>query len=469
MFSSCIKACRISAAIPLAICLCSSLEATETPTPRQPNLVVIYADDLGYGDTGAYGNTIHRTPHIDQLAAQGALLTDFYMTSPVCTPSRVALLTGRHPARVGFSTLLWPTSEGGLPQTERTLAEILREAGYRTALIGKWHLGHSEARYLPRAHGFEEFYGMPYPNDMGPGHPQEAARNDIWPPMPMMRNESIVEQGVDVNLLTQQYTAAAVAYIAEHHHEPFFLMLSQAMPHSIVGASPDFRGRSANGLYGDAVEELDWSVGEIQRALRAYGLTDNTLIVFTSDNGAVMPESYTGKEDVARMMFPDLTFGSNAPLRGGKQATYEGGVRLPGIFVWPGTIPGGQRIEQPAWIADLLPTFLEMAGITLPSDRDYDGLSLKSLLTGQSASLGERMLGFGGDTLTALRSGDWKLVLPSQPWFVQVDSQQPMLYNLAADIGEAHNLASDEPAKLEELLHQLEQLQSTMRADRVSR
>ena len=223
-------------------------------------------DDLGYGDLGCYGNRLHRTPNIDQLAAEGARFTDYYVTSPVCTPTRMALLTGKHPARFHSFGVLWPPTEGGLPVEEVTMAEWLREHGYVTGLAGKWHLGHSEPELLPLGQGFDSWYGMPYPNDMGPFHPQTRWVKGEWPPMPMYRDRKIVEAPIDPNLLTQQYHAEAVRFIAENHHRPFFLFLSHAMPHTILGASADFRGKSRNGLYGDAVEELDWSVGEIVRS-----------------------------------------------------------------------------------------------------------------------------------------------------------------------------------------------------------
>ncbi len=442
--------------------------ASTIQAARKPNLIIILADDLGYGDLRCYGNTRHHTPHIDALAAAGVRFSDFYMTSPVCTPSRVALLTGRHPARVGFSTLLWPTTEGGMPQSERSLARILRPHGYVSGLAGKWHLGHSHKQYLPLAHDFDSYYGMPYPNDMGPDHPQAAARNEQWPPMPMMRGDDLVEAPIDVNLLTQQYTAEAIRFIAENHHRPFFLFMSHSMPHTIIGASPAFRGKSRNGLYGDAVQELDWSVGELTRTLRTFGLENDTMIVFSSDNGAVLREQYGGDDEKARQMFPDLTFGTNFPLRGGKQSTYEGGVRVPGFITWPGRITPGRLSSTLAWVADVVPTFLDYAGLPLHDDRKYDGLSLRPLLDA-NAPLPTRPLAFGSSSILGLRAGDWKLVMPQQPRFIQTDSDKPMLYNVGEDIGERRNLASEYPELLVELLAQRASIEADMLADRVSR
>lgn len=408
-----------------------------------PNLVVILADDLGYGDLGCYGNKGQRTPALDRLAAAGARFTDFYVSSPVCTPTRVALLTGRNPFRVGFSELLWPSSTAGLPASEVTLAELLKQHGYATACVGKWHLGHSRPEQLPLGHGFDSWYGMPYPNDMGPGHPVEQAKKETWPPMPMYRGTEMVEVPVDVNLLTQQYTAEAVRFIAENHHRPFFLYLAQAMPHSIVGASPDFRGKSENGLYGDAVEELDWSVGEIVRILRACGLEGRTLIFFTSDNGAGLRRPGE-PEAIGKRHHPDGTYGSNGPLRGGKQTTFEGGIRVPGIFCWQGRIPAGQTVAAPADICDILPTFAEFAGVPLPAGVAFDGRSLVAPLlgTGQRAATD---LFFGSGTITAARSGNWKVVLPKQPDWAGLDGDRPQLFDLAKDIGEQRDLAAEHP------------------------
>lgn len=454
---------------PLFVAAVAFLVLADAGSSRQPNLVVIMADDLGYGDVGYNGSAVHATPHLDRLSGEGLRFDHFYVTSPVCTPTRVAFLTARHPVRVGFHTLLWPTSTGGLPEQERTLPEILREHGYRTGLIGKWHLGHSEPRHLPLNHGFDVFYGMPYPNDMGPMHSRAIALKENWPPMPMMNGDEIVEAPVDVNLLTQQYTAAALRFIAEHRAQPFFLFLSHAMPHSIVGASADFRGTSDNGLYGDAVKELDWSVGEVVRLLRALDLEEHTLVVFTSDNGAVLRAMYQGNDDTARVMFPDLTFGSNAPLRGGKVSTFEGGVRVPTFARWPGVIAAGRRTNAPVSIADLMPTFLELATIPLPADRTYDGISLAALLRDEGEPPPDRPLYFGSGEITAMREGRWKLVLPNQPRFMGTLGAGPLLFDLLEDPAESRNLAASQPALVGRLTAQLRSWQTAAEADPVSR
>lgn len=426
---------------------------------RLPNLVVIMADDLGYGDLGCYGSTLHHTPHIDRMAAGGMRFTDFYVTSPICSPTRAAFLTGRSPLRCGSPGVLWPTSgpdEGSLPQEEITFPELLQPVGYATHLSGKWHLGHALPEQLPTGHGFDNWYGMPYPNDMKSGHPQEAARGGKWPEMPMMLNSEIVEQPIDVNLLTQQYTADAVNFIAKNHHRPFFLFLAHAMPHSIIGASPGFLEKSQNGLYGAAIEELDWSTGEIMRALHAYGLDENTLVIFTSDNGAVTPRTDKNYKD--RFFRPDGTHGSNAPLRGGKQVTFEGGVRVPGIFYWPGVVQAGKTETTPAIITDVFPTFLDYLGIPLPKDRVIDGRTLRLLLEG-TGSRDPSDFFFGGHrAVTGMRSGKWKLQLPEQPgWMLPpLESNKPMLFDLSTDIEEKHNVADQYPAAVSELLGRLD-------------
>lgn len=445
---------RLSVLIVFAVCICGF-------AGRKPNLVMIMADDLGYGDLACYGNTQHKTPNLDRMAQQGMRFTDFYVTTSVCTPSRAAFLTGRFPRRCKSPDVLWPTSmEGHLPAEEITLAELLQKQGYATHLSGKWHLGHGKPEYLPIGHGFDHWYGMPYPNDMAPGHPQEGKRNEVWPEMPMMYDARIVEQPIDVNLLTQQYTADAVNFIAKNRDRPFFLYLAHAMTHAIVGASPDFRGTSQNGLYGDAVQEVDWSVGEIMRTLRAYGLEENTLIIFTSDNGAVTPEAFSDKK--MEWFWPDRTHGSNAPLRGGKQATFEGGVRMPGIFYWPGIVKSGVVESTPAIVADILPTMLDYLEIPLPADRIYDGRTIRPLLEGTGTREPNDFFFGGPSRVTGMRSGNWKLQLPVQPaWMVPpLESDKPMLFDLSRDIGEKHNVAAQHPDIVAAMLRRIKDYES---------
>ncbi len=423
---------------------------------RRLNLVVIMADDLGYGDLSCYGSTVHQTPNIDRLAEEGVRFTDFYVTTSVCTPTRAAFLTGRFPRRCHSPGVLWPTTtDQSLPDDEITIGELLQDAGYATHLSGKWHLGHGKPEHLPPAHGFDHWYGMPYPNDMTEGHPQRLHRKETWPPMPMMRDSEIVEQPVDVNWLTQQYTADAIDFLSNHHQQPFFLFLAHAMPHAIIGASPDFVGKSKNGMYGDAVQEVDWSTGEIMRTLRSFGLEKNTLVVFTSDNGATHHMAHE-PEEVQRWYCADMTSGSNAPLRGGKQATFEGGVRVPGIFRLPNTVRAGVVDPTPSIITDIFPTMLDYLGLPLPKDRVLDGRTIRSVLEGSGGREPNDFM-FGGQEVTGIRSGNWKLQLPIQPrWMLPpLESEQPMLFDLANDISERHNVAAANPVVVKQLLSKI--------------
>lgn len=433
-----------------------------TAMAAPPNIIVILADDLGYGDLGCYGHPKHRTPQLDRLASEGLRLTDFYMTSPICTPSRVALLTGRYPLRAGLAGLLWPTDRHGLPASEITIAEALRARGYATACIGKWHLGHHAPEQLPPGHGFDVWYGMPYPNDMDARHPVAQQRKEAWPPLPLYRGTERIEEGTDVNLLTQKYHAEAVRFVREHRDRPFFLYMSHAAPHTYLGASPRFRGKSANGLYGDMVEEMDWAVGDLLAVVRELGLERRTLVFFTSDNGASVRRGE--RPEVDRLMHPDGTYGSNAPFRGGKQDTFEGGVRVPAIAWWPGVIAQGRVDTAPASVLDLFPTLLELSGATVPLDRIVDGRSLVSVLKGT----GRRDitdLYFGSTQLTGLRSGAWKLQLvrgPGQAWNARPTSA--LLFDLARDPGETTDLAAQHPELVARLRAQLETFERSLSA-----
>jgi arylsulfatase A len=428
--------------------------------PIRPNIVIILADDLGYGDLSCYGSAVQQTPHLDKLAAEGLRFTDFYMTSPICTPSRVALVTGRYPLRAGLASLLWPTDTAGLPASEITLAEALKPLGYATACIGKWHLGHSQPKQLPMSRGFDYWFGMPYPNDMDGRHPIAKQRKESWPPLPLYRGENLVEQPVDVDLLTQKYNAEALKFIRDHNTQPFLLYLAHAMPHTYLGASPPFRGKSKNGLYGDAVQELDWSVGQVVATLREVGLEQNTLVFFTSDNGAALRKP-DAKADEEALFHPDGTYGSNAPLRGGKQSTFEGGVRVPGIAWWPGVIRPGQVVRDPAIVLDLFPTVLELAGA--PSqDRVLDGRTLAPVLRGTGRREPTDFY-FGSTMLTACRSGRWKLQTVRQP--DQAWNARPagvLLFDLETDLAETHDLASEQPELVRKLRERLAEFEESL-------
>lgn len=410
------------------------------------------ADDLGYGDAGCYGGKILSTPSMDRLAGMGARFTDFYVTAPVCTPTRGSFLTGRYPRHNGLTQLLWPEDQGGLSKNEKTISEFLLDHGYRTALVGKWHVGHASADLLPLARGFQSWFGMPYPNDMDSRHPRSIEKQLNWPPFELWRDGKMVESPVDLDSLTRRYTAECTKFIRENADHPWFLFYASHAPHPYLAASDKFRGKSRGGLYGDMVEEMDWSIGEVLDALKATGQLDRTFIFFTNDNGATV----RSPEQIAResadpnyaTLRADGSGESNAPLRGGKGTPYEGGIRVPAIAVLPGVIPAGQVIREPAIITDVFPTIAELArqsaaGIAL------DGQSLVPALTGRAKRKPEPLF-FDCPKVKGCREGDWKIVFPSKPW--DPVQKPPELYNLRDDPGETKNLAADQPEILMSLM-----------------
>ncbi len=410
----------------VAICAILLFAATLFAAPR-PNFVIVLADDVGYGDLGSYGNTQIRTPNLDRMAAEGVQLTNFY-AAPICTPSRAMLLTGRYPIRSGLVRVLHPGEEFGMPDSEITLAEALKDQGYATGLIGKWHLG-SRRRYRPIHHGFDYFYGLLYSHDMT--IPSGNLRR-----LQLFRGDAPIEWPVELNTLTQRYTEESQAFIERNKDRPFLLYLAHSMPHIPVHASKAFRGKSARGVYGDAVEEIDWGMGEILATLRKHGLDENTLVIFTSDNGPAIGKGAQG--------------GSAGPLRGGKHTTWEGGVRVPFIARWPGRIPGGLVEDGIASLMDLFPTLIELAGGEVPSDRPIDGKNIIAMLEGKGESPESTLVYYGRAQITAIRSGDWKLhffrVSPGRlPLNDFKKCDPPELYNLAADPGEKRNVAIDHP------------------------
>ena len=361
--------------------------------PPRPNLVVVFADDLGYGDLGSYGASGWETPHLDRLAEEGVRLTEFYAAQPVCSASRAALLTGCYPNRIGISGALGPGAKHGLHPDETTLAELLKAQGYATAIFGKWHLGH-RPEFLPLRHGFDEFYGIPYSNDMWPYHPESP---DAWGDLPTLEGEAVVGLNTDQNRFTGDFTERAVQFIERHADEPFFVYLPHPMPHVPLHASDEFRGTSS-GLYGDVVQEIDASVGRILATLERLELDENTWVVFTSDNG------------------PWLSYGDHAGgtagLREGKGTTFEGGVRVPCIMRWPDGLPAGRECSAPTMAIDLLPTVAGVVGAPLPP-LPIDGHDVWSDLTGAD-SLPDRTYAFyyHRNDLEALRRGRWKLHFP---------------------------------------------------------
>ena len=374
-------------------------------------MVIVFADDLGYGDLSSYGSPSIRTPHLDRMAREGVRFTDFYSAAAICTPSRAALLTGCYAARVSMLDVLIPGQREGLHPDEVTIADMLRERGYATACIGKWHLG-DYAEVLPTRQGFDSYYGIPFSNDMFMSPTLKLAddvllregltREEVRPVefqdmVPLMRGDEVIEYPCDQTTLTQRYTHEAMEFIRENRDKPFFLYLPHAMPHVPLFTSVDFEGVSERGLYGDVVEELDWSVGEILETLSDLGLDERTLVVFTSDNGPWFLDDGRG--------------GSAGPLRGYKFQTYEGGVRVPCIMRWPGKIPAGVVRHEVAGTIDLLPTIAEITGARAPNDRVIDGRSIWKLISGEpgAESPHEAFFYYTENGLEAVRQGKWKL------------------------------------------------------------
>ena len=398
-----------------------------------PSVVLIYADDLGYGDLGTYGHPTIRTPHLDALAREGVKLTAFYSAAPVCTPARAALLTGRYPIRSGVTGVFFPEDTTGLPPEEWTLAEALQGAGYQTALFGKWHLG-SAPGFRPTDHGFDAFYGLLYSNDMM----RPWVNTDV--PLRLWRdNEPVEEYPIDQSTLTRRLTEEAVRFIQNAGDAPFFLYLPHPMPHVPVYRSEAFAGVSAGGRYGDVVEEIDWSVGEIVRALEAAGRRDQTIVIFTSDNGANVASPRFFTDD--RIVPTDV--GSNGPFRGNKRLTLEGGMRVPGIVSWPGRLPAGAVRTGMASAMDLFPTLLVYAGVDPASaPNPFDGRDLGDFLLVDAPSPHEYLYYFRADRLQGVRDATWKYRLCHD---TDSCAGEPELYQIQQDPYERFNLAADHP------------------------
>lgn len=434
----------------LTVCLASRIgTAAENKSP--PNFVVIFCDDLGYGDLGCFGHPTIRTPNLDRMAAEGMKFTQFYSAAPVCTPSRAALMTGRLPARNGMCSntrrVLFPDSKGGLPADEITIAEALKTKGYATACIGKWHLGHLP-QYLPTKNGFDQYFGIPYSNDMDRVAGAPKGRAAFWNPkirywnVPLLQNDKIVERPTDQRTITRRYTEEAVKFIKENKDKPFFLYLPQSMPHVPLFASDKFLGTSRRGLYGDVIEEIDWSVGQVLDSLRNLNLDKNTLVFFTSDNG------------------PWLTFddhgGSAGLLRDGKGSTWEGGMREPTLAWWPGHIKAESVSADVASTMDIFATVHKLADIPMPKDRVLDSHDLSPILLGKGKSTRDTLFYYRGFRLMAVRKGPWKAHFETQDAYgpgarSPQKHDPPLLYNLEVDPSEKWDVASKHSDVLAEI------------------
>jgi arylsulfatase A-like enzyme len=430
------------------IALCRSAAAADT---RPPNVVIVFADDLGYADLGCYGAKGWKTPHLDRLASEGVRFTSFYVAQAVCSASRTALLTGCYPNRVGILGALGPASTHGIHDDETTLAEVLRSRGYATAIYGKWHLGH-HPQFLPTRHGFDDYFGLPYSNDMWPLHPTAGKR---FPDLPLIEGENVKQPKVtaaEQRQLTTWYTERATAFIERNQDRPFFLYVPHSMPHVPIYVSDRHAASSQQGLYGDVIQEIDWSVGQIVAALKKHDLEKHTLVIFTSDNG------------------PWLSYGDHAgttgPLREGKGTTFEGGVRVPCIMRWPGHVPAGKTCGELAATIDLLPTLASLASAKLP-ERRIDGRDIWPLIAGKpgAASPHEAYYLYWGQELQAVRSGRWKLHFPhsyttlsgrkggtaGQPARYDQAKIGRALFDLESDVGETTDVAETHADVVERL------------------
>lgn len=399
-----------------------------------PNIIIFFTDDQGYGDVGCYGASGYETPNFDALAREGIRFTNFYVPATVCTPSRAGLLTGKYPKRVGLhEAVLFPYSEGGLSPDEYTMAEMLKEGGYVSSCIGKWHLGHKE-EFMPNNQGFDYFFGVPYSNDMNNHY---YKHNDFQsPPLPVFRNREKIEEDPDQRYLTRRYTEEVVKRIKSEKDHPFFIYLAHNMPHTPLYVSEKYDGASSAGLYGDVIMELDWSLGEIVKTLKEEGIYENTVIIFTSDNGPV-----------------ERAGGSSGGLRGQKAQTWEGGQRVPGIITWPNKIPQGKVSNEVLTTLDIFPTLAHIAGVDLPEDLTLDGRNIIELLRNPDGSeLTDQPFYYyaRNGELEAVRLGDWKLnIFKSIGWDQSKNGEFPVsLFNLRKDVGETQNLADKYPAKV---------------------
>ncbi|MBM3859699.1 MAG: sulfatase [Verrucomicrobia bacterium] len=438
-------------------------QAAAAPQAHPPNIVIIFTDDQGYADVGCFGAKGYTTPHLDRLAKQGCRFTNFHVAQAVCSASRAALLTGCYPNRIGIHGALMPRTQHGISANEMTIAELVKQRGYATGMVGKWHLGHHPP-FLPTRHGFDEYFGLPYSNDMWPYHPEMA---DKFPPLPLIENETIINTNItaaDQCHLTTWYTERAVTFIEKNKARPFFLYVAHSMPHVPLYVSDKFKGKSKQGLYGDVIMEIDWSVGEITAALKRNKLEENTLVIFGSDNG------------------PWLSYGNHAgssgPLREGKGTAWEGGVRTPWLMRWPGKIRAGSVNNTMLMTIDILPTIAHLTGAPLPKHK-IDGLNVWPVLAGERGAKNPHdcyWLYYANNQLQAVTDGRWKLFFPhsyrtlaGKPGgrdgipakYEQQKVATAELYDLKNDIGETANVAAKHP----DIVKRLEALAEAARAE----
>ncbi|HSJ01239.1 MAG: sulfatase [Verrucomicrobium sp.] len=457
----------------LSLVTAGTLPAATGTTAAPPNVVVIFADDMGYGDLGTYGARKWKTPHLDRMAAEGVRFERFYVAQPVCSASRMALMTGCYPNRVGIRGALGPGAKVGISENEMTLAEVLKPQGYATAAFGKWHLGDAP-QFLPTHHGFDEYLGLPYSNDMWPLHPEvlnrtagQKQQGRMYPSLPLIDGDQVAlpeVSAVEQTRLTTWYTQRAVNFIKGHKESPFFLYLAHSMPHVPLYVSDKYQGKSEGGVYGDVIEEIDWSVGEVLRTLKEQGLDDNTLVIFTSDNGPWLSYGSHG--------------GSPGPLREGKGTVWEGGVREPFVARWPGKIPAGNIVKEPAMTIDLLPTIAGLAKARLPESK-IDGRDIWPLLSAQAGAKSPHdayFFYYNDNELQAVMSGPWKLYFPHAyrtlngraggengmpAKYEQGKVEKLELYHVESDLGEKTDVAGQHP----EIMERLQKLAEGMRDD----
>ena len=446
----------------IALCLCVSLSfcsPAAAQAKRPPNIIHIVGDDIGYDDFGCFGSKIMLTPNIDKLAKEGMRFTSFYAPHPYCTPTRAALMTGCYAQRVGLPSVLFPNNKTGLHASEITIAHLLKRLGYRTTLIGKWHLGHL-TQFLPTSVGFDEFLGIPYPNDHGPERLTftEPKVTRGFPPIPLIRNDKVIESPAQLASLPDRFTAEAVKFIGENKERPFFLHLSNIETHIPWLVTRQFQFKSKAGLFGDAVQCFDWTVGQVMEALAKHGLEKNTLVVVSTDNGRLRNASTELEGIYGHAGTVDPTLPSI--LRGGKgQSRYEGGVRVPCVMRWPAKIAAGSQCDEATAGFDLYTTFAKVAGGDIPSDRIIDGKDLTPLMLGEKGAKSphKAFYFYENYNLVAVRAGKWKMVLPGGPKGKKEGAGKKdvpgarQLYDLEADLGEKNDVAASQPKVIEQL------------------